>query len=113
MTSQPESMLEPSSTVFDHLKQQNSLLSELTELLTTRTELATSTSSEVTTTRRTVESLKTILGAPLLTRVRAAIMRKQPGFMETLELIRDEELSFARFGDGEFRLMTRLDFNLC
>jgi hypothetical protein len=112
LTSHPESMPELPAGLSEHLMQQNRLMLALNQLLATPSELAASTNTEIITTRRTVESLKTILGAPLLTRVRSAIMPKQPGFMETLELIRDEELSFARFGDGEFRLMTRLDFNL-
>jgi len=33
-------------------------------------------------------------------------------FAETLKRIRDERLSFARFGDGEFKLMLRQDYNL-
>ncbi|MET3919910.1 GT-D fold domain-containing glycosyltransferase [Arthrobacter sp. UYEF20] len=112
MTSQLEAMLTPFAAISDHLAEQNKLLADVASQLKTQTELATKTHWEANKARLTVESLKTILGAALLSQVRAAIIPKQLGFMETLDLIRDEELSFARFGDGEFRMMTRLDFNV-
>jgi hypothetical protein len=103
---------EPFAAISELLNEQNRLLVELLTHAKRQTDLAATTQSDTMKTRRTVESLKTIAGAPLLSRVREAIMPKQLGFIETLERIREEELSFARFGDGEFRLMTRLDFNL-
>lgn len=44
--------------------------------------------------------------------MRAQVTSKQLGLIETIEHIRDHRLSFARFGDGEFRLMFRPEFDL-
>lgn len=37
---------------------------------------------------------------------------RQLGLLETIEVIRDERLSFARFGDGEFMLMLKTEFDI-
>lgn len=49
--------------------------------------------------------------AKTLSEVRAAIQTRQLGFLETLAAIKNDNLSLARFGDGEFKMMVRLDFN--
>lgn len=50
--------------------------------------------------------------AEVLSDVRRFAKESQLSFEETLTRIADEELSFSRFGDGEFRLMTHLESNL-
>lgn len=57
------------------------------------------------------DNLRMIGMNDILDQVRSTIRDRQLGFLETVEAIRDERLSFARFGDGEFKMMTRLDFN--
>lgn len=47
-----------------------------------------------------------------LDQIEAVLSQKQLGFRETIEAIRDQKLSFARFGDGEFKSMLRSNYNL-
>lgn len=49
---------------------------------------------------------------PYIEELHAMLEARQLGFAETLEKIRDERLSFARFGDGEFKNMLRSNYNL-
>jgi len=48
----------------------------------------------------------------VLAEVEAFTGAHQLSFAETLRKIKAERLSFARFGDGEFKLMLRQDYNL-
>lgn len=49
--------------------------------------------------------------SPMVQDVRSFADERQLGFLETVEVLRDEQLSFVRFGDGEFRFMLRLEHN--
>lgn len=59
-----------------------------------------------------IENIRMAAMSSLRSSVKARVMDRQLRAMETVERIRDERLSFARFGDGEFRLMFRPEFNL-
>lgn len=62
--------------------------------------------------RRYLEIVSSALAQPTLNRMNAFMAEKQLSFRETLEKIADEKLSFARFGDGEFKLMLRSGYSL-
>ena len=49
---------------------------------------------------------------PYLAQVRAFTAQKQLGFERTLNVLADERISFARFGDGELKLMLRPTYKL-
>lgn len=62
--------------------------------------------------KRSNDVIRRQSSAEVLTDVRNFSKASQLSFEETLTRIADEELSFSRFGDGEFRLMTHLESNL-
>lgn len=62
--------------------------------------------------RKIQETIRHAVTAPTLDSVAAFAAKKQLGFIETVEHIRDNELSFARFGDGEMRMMLQADYRL-
>ncbi len=62
--------------------------------------------------RRTLNSLLQAAAAPTLAEVDQFVAERRLGFFETLDKISSERLSFARYGDGEMRLMLRRDYNL-
>lgn len=59
-----------------------------------------------------LEDLLKVAARPTLQELEATLSRTQLDFEATLTKIRDEQLSFARFGDGEFKLMLRPACNL-
>lgn len=63
-------------------------------------------------TRRTLDTIRTTLARPVLSDVHDFINRAQLSFLDTLKAIKDGQLSFSRFGDGEMRLMLREDYKL-
>lgn len=60
----------------------------------------------------TLESVRLAAMAPIRADMDAALGGKQLSMLDTLSRIVDERMSFARFGDGEIRLMMREEFNL-
>lgn len=91
---------------------QTKLLTQILEALQTQGQATAKLREELATTRRIVDGLKTIASRPLLDDVRDAFQSKQLGFLETLDAIAKESLSFARFGDGELRNMFRPEFSI-
>lgn len=67
---------------------------------------------EAQTARKANEVIRLAVSAPALDGVSAFAASKQLGFLETVATIRDNNLSFARFGDGELRTMLRADYKL-
>lgn len=67
---------------------------------------------EAATDRKSQDIIRLAQAAPILNEVQRFADTVQLGFMETVSTVRDEELSFARFGDGEFRLMLRPEYKL-
>lgn len=49
---------------------------------------------------------------PVLNEIETFLKQKQLNFTSTLEMIRDNKMSFTRFGDGELKLMLRPTYNL-
>jgi hypothetical protein len=68
--------------------------------------------AELKTHRRELEALRIAVTAETLRDVSAFFERQVSSLRETLEMLATTDISMARFGDGEFRLMLRDDFNL-
>lgn len=62
--------------------------------------------------RRVQENIRMATIAPIRADLRRVVQNKQLSFLDTLAKIKDEGLSYARFGDGEFRMICRIDHNL-
>jgi len=62
--------------------------------------------------RKYLDTFRHLAMRETLAEVTAFSARQQLGFESTLERIAGEQLSFARFGDGELRSMLRPEFNL-
>jgi hypothetical protein len=62
--------------------------------------------------RKYLEMFRHVVARDVLTEVAAFTGERQFTFEETLDEIGRNQLSFARFGDGEFRTMLRPEFNL-
>lgn len=77
-----------------------------------QTELLKKIHWEVNRSRNIQENIRVSETSETLNAVRSFLSRQQLSLTETLGRVRDEDLSFARFGDGEFRLMTRIEFDL-
>lgn len=62
--------------------------------------------------RKSMNSVTAALAKSTLDEVRTFTSRQQYDFRTTLKAISEERLSFARFGDGELKLILRADYNL-
>lgn len=62
--------------------------------------------------RKNQDVIRTAAATPVLNEVQEFVDEKQLSFLDTIRVIRDEGLSFARFGDGEMKSMLRPDYNL-
>jgi hypothetical protein len=62
--------------------------------------------------RKYLEVFRHVVAHDVLTEVAAFTDERQYTFEQTIEQISTRKLSFARFGDGEFRTMLRPEFNL-
>ena len=62
--------------------------------------------------RKYLEMFRHVVAHDVLEEVRTFTTMHQLGFEQTLERITTGRVSFARFGDGEFRTMLRPEFNL-
>ncbi|GAA3296765.1 GT-D fold domain-containing glycosyltransferase [Arthrobacter citreus] len=60
----------------------------------------------------TLEGVRLAATAPLRADMEASLGGKQLSMLDTIHHIADKGLSFARYGDGEIRLMTREEYNL-
>lgn len=67
---------------------------------------------ELQTQRRTLETIRIAATAEVVGSVQSFVHDRQLDMFETLEMLATSDKSFARFGDGEFRLLIRPDFNL-
>jgi Glycosyltransferase GT-D fold len=62
--------------------------------------------------RKFMEVYRLQLTRDVLDQVEDFTARQQLGFVDTMRRVIDEQVSFARFGDGEFKLIFRHEFNL-
>jgi hypothetical protein len=74
--------------------------------------LLRSIESELMNQRRYLETLRATAAGPILDDVQRFSDERRLGYLETLDHLYDNRMSFARFGDGELRLMLRDDYNL-
>lgn len=96
----------------------DSLKSQKTALNSVRKQNA-QTTEEINELKKRISSLDGLIAdsvrgsaIPYLEDIHRMLDAKQLSFVETLEKIRDERMSFARFGDGEFKNMLRTNYNL-
>ena len=94
------------------LESQNKLLEQFVEASKESNHLTTKLASELKRVRDIVENIRGTTMAPIREDVAKVMQSRQYGFLETIALLRDERKSFARFGDGEFRLMFRPEHSL-
>lgn len=62
--------------------------------------------------RRTEQLYRAYITRDVLREVEKFTEQCQMGFRETLHVLAEKEYSYARFGDGEFRMMLRPDYRL-
>jgi Glycosyltransferase GT-D fold len=62
--------------------------------------------------RKYLEVLRQVAAADVLRDVQQFAIERELSFEQTMHRVIQDEMSFARFGDGEFRLMLRFEFNL-
>lgn len=62
--------------------------------------------------RKILDTMRLVETAPVLDDVQSFAEQHQLGFAETVEALIERPLSFARFGDGELRLMLRAEYSL-
>lgn len=93
------------SEILHQMERQNDLLAEMLEE-------QRKIRWEARTTRRELETVRTLIAAPMLDDIQSFADARQLGFLETVERLRDEEQSFARFGDGEIQIMLRPTYKL-
>lgn len=62
--------------------------------------------------RKYLEAFRLVVAREVLAEVDDFTREHQLGFQQTLERLVRERISFARFGDGELRIMLRPEFNL-
>jgi hypothetical protein len=62
--------------------------------------------------RDSTDTIRAAVMAPIRREVATQMQSKQLDFMDTIDVLRDERKSFARYGDGEFRLMYRREHKL-
>ncbi|MCQ9337285.1 GT-D fold domain-containing glycosyltransferase [Corynebacterium phoceense] len=67
---------------------------------------------EAQTNRKSMDALRSNALRPLFSEIRAFVNSKQLGFNDTLDRIVSDNLSFARFGDGELSMLLRPDYSL-
>ncbi|MFJ5106370.1 MULTISPECIES: GT-D fold domain-containing glycosyltransferase [unclassified Glutamicibacter] len=68
--------------------------------------------AELKTHRRELETIRLAVTSEVMQDVTAFHRKQVKTLLETLELLASTDVSMARFGDGEFRLMLLNDFNL-
>lgn len=62
--------------------------------------------------RKNEDAVRNMATAPVMAEVEAFVAARQLSMRETLRLVGDERMSFARFGDGELRQIVRPTYNL-
>lgn len=87
-------------------------MDELLQVMKEQLEISKKIHWEAERARKIQETIRHAVTAPTLDSVAAFAAARQLGFLQTVERIRDNNLSFARFGDGELRMMLQADYRL-
>lgn len=90
----------------------SALLNTQNEAMKRQAEASKSAADILERTLSTLESVRLATTAPVRADMSAALDEKQLNMLGTIDLIAEQRMSFARFGDGEIRLMMREEFNL-
>lgn len=88
------------------------VLEELRKLLKENLDVQRKLLWEAVSNRKNQDVIRTVAATPTLNEVQDYVDERQLSFLDTIKVIRDEGLSFARFGDGEMKSMLRPDYNL-
>lgn len=88
------------------------VLDEIQRLLKDNLEVQRKLLWEAVANRKNQDVIRTVAATPTLNEVQEYVDERQLSFLDTIKVIRDEGLSFARFGDGEMKSMLRPDYNL-
>lgn len=82
------------------------------KFLAARLQLTNKLLSSVTSIEKTLKTLQIAAAAPHLEKVRRFTAEKQLSFEDTMKYIAENQMSFARFGDGELKMMFRVGYHL-
>lgn len=93
------------------LREQNALLARQVELLEAQGEQIGKMRWHIMQSREIQDEIRAGLTTPVLDAMTDYLAGRQLGLIETINTVRDQRLNLARFGDGEFKLMTRLEYN--
>ncbi|WP_169304026.1 GT-D fold domain-containing glycosyltransferase [Arthrobacter sp. CAU 1506] len=91
------------------LKSQEDLMARQLELLEVQNDMLSKIRWHVSESRQISDEIRNGLAAPRLDEMSDFLAERQLGLVETIETVRDRKLSLARYGDGEFKLMFRLE----
>lgn len=111
-TSGLETILAPFASIASSLAEHNKMIAEQTKLLTEQTELLKKMYWESNRSRVIQETIRATMTAPLMDSVQGFLAERQLSLLGTVEAIRDRRLNLARFGDGELRMMLRLEYSV-
>ena len=85
-------------------------INKLNELLEKQIVLQTKMANQLTAIEQRTRTTANLAAIPMYEDIYNVLKYKQMGFKETLQLLAENEsMSFVRFGDGEFRLVTRFE----
>lgn len=105
-------LLAPFVAIADRLEEQNVLLKQIADDSRTTRELTRKIHWEAERARHYQDTIQRAALSEHMQEMREQMQQRQLGYMETLDAIREGNLSFARFGDGELQLMTRNSYRL-
>lgn len=105
-------LLEPFVAIAKQLEQQNILLRQIADDTREAKEISKKIHWESERSRNYQDTIQRVVLSENMEEIREGMKRHQLGYLETLEAVRKDRLSFARFGDGELQLMTRVSYNL-
>ena len=106
------SMLDPFGTIARNLEEQTALLKQIADDARETLEITKKIHWEASHSRKLQNNIRLSIMGPLLDNVRELVEDRQLSYMASMEVIRDANMSFARFGDGELRLMVQPEFSL-
>ncbi|WP_417218634.1 GT-D fold domain-containing glycosyltransferase [Arthrobacter sp.] len=102
-----ESVVKAISEQNDHLK---GIAKRLDSLIAVQRDARTNTVHQLERQTKNLENIRLNSSAATLRDIWSVVGSKQLSLIETLDAITEEGLSFARFGDGELKMLTRIDF---
>ena len=105
-------MLEPFVAIANNMEEQTALLKRIADDTRETLEFTKKIHWETSHSRKLQNNIRLSIMGPVLDDVRELIEDRQLSYMASLEGLKNGNMSFARFGDGELRLMVQPEFNL-